>query len=432
MDGFTDINGQSPIGNLREDSGINSEEWVMMHMKINLSKQIMPKVLITFLLLLSIVLPLIPAHGVLGDSLDGDSFTLALIPDSQNEVQYDPSVWENEMQWIVNNKTEDNIQAVIGEGDVTNDPTSTQMTEGQEGYNYIMSAGIPCIVDIGNHDYDTLNDYCNGSRVTTTFNAYFGTTWYRGESCYKGSESNTINGPLQPNTENSYFEISVGNYKYLIFALEYFPTPAAVAWAQGIINANPGYEVIVSTHAYLRPNSTLSQQDSTDGPIDYGLANSDAGQELWDDLINVNPSIIAVVSAHFIDGGYYATLNAQDNAGNWVAQVFNNFQMLDSDGDGYLGLLTINPTKSQISFQDYSTSLGTYYSPPTIMKYNPLLSSDATLSNLAINAGTLTPSVVSRKQLYNQKSCLKLFGQTYARQKVWGQSWLQSGILQWP
>ena len=41
-------------------------------------------------------------------------------------------------------------------------------------------------------------------------------------------------------------------------------------------------------------------------------------------------------------------------------------------------------------------------------------------------------SVVSRKQLYNQKSCLKLFGQTYARQKVWGQSWLQSGILQWP
>jgi uncharacterized protein (UPF0333 family) len=41
-------------------------------------------------------------------------------------------------------------------------------------------------------------------------------------------------------------------------------------------------------------------------------------------------------------------------------------------------------------------------------------------------------SVVSRKQLYNQKSCLKLFGRTYARQKVWGQSWLQSGILQWP
>jgi len=43
-----------------------------------------------------------------------------------------------------------------------------------------------------------------------------------------------------------------------------------------------------------------------------------------------------------------------------------------------------------------------------------------------------TTSVVSRKQLYNQKSSLKLFGRTYARQKVWGQSWLQSGILQWP
>jgi len=52
-------------------------------------------------------------------------FTFILFPDTQNEAQYFPQVMASQTKWVANNRTNLNIQAVLGLGDIVNDGAST-------------------------------------------------------------------------------------------------------------------------------------------------------------------------------------------------------------------------------------------------------------------------------------------------------------------
>ena len=298
-----------------------------------------------FFLLLVIALSLILFTNP-GRSSDND-FTLVLFPDTQCMVENYPAVWETMPQWIVKYKTIYNIQAVIGLGDVVNRCLQNEFTTAINGWDIIKKNEIPYIPVIGNHDY---NNWPN--RVTTLWDTNFGTRYFTGRSwyggCYEGS------------TANYYVKLNIGTQRYLVLALETFPRPSVIPWAQSIIDANQNSQVILVTHGYLNNNGALTQQVDRHGPGRYRLPECYGGQLLWDNFVKRNPQIFLVVCGHQVCTPTSAYSSGINNAGGAVAQLFCNHQCDANGGSGYMMLLQFSPSLGKIDVSTYSAFLNSY------------------------------------------------------------------------
>jgi Calcineurin-like phosphoesterase len=283
--------------------------------------------------------------------LHADSdFTLVLFPDTQYMVRDYPTTWEAMAQWVVDHKISNNIQAVIGLGDVTQDDNSSDYTEALRGWNNIKNAGVPYVPIIGNHDYDNVN-----MRAASTWNTNFSTAYFSGKNWYGDSYNNY--------TENYYIKLDLGTQKYLILALELFPRTVLLTWAQAVISANTDRKVIITTHGYLNPDGTRTLHTDSDGPDDLGLTGDNDGQQVWDKLIKSNSNIIMVVCGHQTNPPWpqtsaYSPVNGVN--GNVVHQFFINHQSEVNGGNGYMALLNFRPSLGLVEVKTYSPTLNAY------------------------------------------------------------------------
>ena len=79
-------------------------------------------------------------------------FSIVVLPDTQNEAQFYPSVLDSQTSWIVNNQKALNIQMVLGVGDIVNDGAdSTQQANADAAMRLLDNAGVPYMLAIGNH-----------------------------------------------------------------------------------------------------------------------------------------------------------------------------------------------------------------------------------------------------------------------------------------
>ncbi len=307
-------------------------------------------------------------------------FTVIVLPDVQNETQFYPQVLDSETQWVVNNKTTLNIQAVFGLGDTVNDGAdNTQWATADAAFKLLDQAQIPYFVAIGNHDYDGANAGAK-TRTALGFNQWFGPARYSGYSWYKGNYNGISN-------ENFYGVLNIGGKNYLVLVLEFVPRDIAVTWAASIIAANPDKEVFVVTHSFLFSDGTRVDQ------CDTGDMNKDNyGDKLWAKLISQYPNFDTVTSGHITanTGSRRADLGIQ---GNLVNQMFSNFQELPNGGDGYLRILTFHPLTNTIDVKSYSPYLNKYMTDAadqfTINWHAPAITAaTGTISGLARDVNT--------------------------------------------
>src|SRR5258708_11036765 len=100
-------------------------------------------------------------------------FTFVLLPDTQNEAEFFPSVLDSQTQWIVDNQARLNIQAVLGLGDIVNDGADpVQQGNADAAIRLLDNAGIPYFLAIGNHDYDGGGNDGVVARAVTGFNQW--------------------------------------------------------------------------------------------------------------------------------------------------------------------------------------------------------------------------------------------------------------------
>ena len=109
---------------------------------------------------------------------------------------------------------------------------------------------IPYSVVPGNHDYDVVNDNTSADR----FIEFFGPSRYNGRSWYGGQS---------PDQTSFYQLFSAGGREFLHIGLEYSPRPAAIAWAQTVIDSNPELPVILATHDYLGTSGRGSSAEAS-------------------------------------------------------------------------------------------------------------------------------------------------------------------------
>jgi len=273
-------------------------------------------------------------------------FTIVVLPDTQNYSQSYPQIFDSQTQWVANNAAAQNIKLVIGEGDIVNVSTQpVQWANATHSIGILDQAKIPYALAIGNHDYDTLPPT---SRKATYFNQYFGPSRYAGTPYYGAS-----NFPSGSN-ENFYETFTWGGKSYLILVLEFVPRSSAVAWAKSVLSSNNDKEVIVVTHSYLYSDgTTVDQCDTSD------MVGDNDGAMLWSNLISQYPNISVVLNGH-ITNKFSARRSDLGVNGNFVHQIFANWQDWTNGGNGYLRIMKFSPANNTIQVQSYSPYTGLF------------------------------------------------------------------------
>jgi len=329
-----------------------------------------------FLLMKSLRLPFLLIAVLFAGFAQAQDFTIIALPDTQNEAEFNSNVLNSQTQWIVANRAALNIGAVLGEGDIVNDGSTTaQMQNADAAYRLLDQAGIPYFAAIGNHDYDNADP--KAGRSVSGFNQWFGPARYAGNSWYKGN----LNG----SNENFYGIVTMGGKQYLILVLEYMPRPAALAWGESILAANSAMEAIIVTHSYMFVDNTrVDRCDTKDMPP--GNAN---GDDMWA-VFRKHANVIMVVSGHLTNGQVSRRSDVGDN-GNLVHQIFTNYQTFPNGGDGWLRIITFHPSSNTISLETYSPFLNQFKTDSanqiTIPYHNPNPGGQGTLSGKVRSTG---------------------------------------------
>lgn len=281
-----------------------------------------------------------------------DSFTLAVLPDTQYYTRFYPSVFTAQTRWLASARAKKNIAYVLHEGDITDTNSTTEWSRAVSSMSYL-DGKLPYVIVGGNHDLpiDRLNQNFPVSKFRQM--PTFGSTYANGR------------------IDNSYHLFDAGGVKWLVIALEWGPRNEILAWANKIAERYPNRKVIVLTHAYLYSDSTL--QGSRQGHVKAWEpdAPGNNGVGIWNKFVKKQPNVQYVLNGHIWGGGGTGRLVSNGDNGNKVYQMLSDYQGLDSPsasgknvgkngGNGYLRLLTFYPSQRRVEVKTYSPYLKKY------------------------------------------------------------------------
>jgi hypothetical protein len=225
--------------------------------------------------------------------------------------------------WIVAQKSNLNIQAVLHVGDITHNNTVAQWEVASAALNQIKDAGIPFIPCRGNHD-DIVG-----------YNQYFGYGTFQ-EFASVGKYSDT-------DARNYYVELEVEGEPYLIFSVDFGPNDDVMEWVSSEIHDHPAHHVMLVTHSYMYPDGTHTSPDDPGNPKLYYGSSANTGEEMWTEYLQQHPNVEGVFSGHHFQDGHYAhrlDFNARNRA---VFQAFQNWQNVVYSGNGRVCVYQITP-----------------------------------------------------------------------------------------
>ena len=281
------------------------------------------------------------------------SFTIAVLPDTQNYSEFFPDTFIAQTQWIADNRNSRNIACVLLLGDITNRNTPKEW-EAAERAMRILDGKVPYVLATGNHDYSA-----NGTCIdrSTLLNEYFPVSSFANLPSFGGTYDR------EPNRlENTYHTFSILGRELLVISLEFAPRADVVRWANEVVTRHPQHEAILITHAYLYHDNQRynwkqvgTKQDWN--PHSYGVAaGSDDvmdGEQLWSQLVSKHENFIMTLNGHVLGDGL-GRLKSRAEGGNDVHQLLVNYQMHNRGGDGWMRLLEFRPDGTTVKVCDYS------------------------------------------------------------------------------
>ena len=267
------------------------------------------------------------------------AYSLAIIPDTQMTVKYGGSnAFAKIYDWLAANTEKENIQYVIGVGDITDGDTDKEWTNAVENHNKLNGI-VPYALAMGNHD------------TAEKFNQYFNNETY----------TSMLEGTYNGNIENAYTTFTVGTRQYLILILGIGPEDAILNWAGEVIEAHPDHNVIVSTHCYLDGDGTTLERG--DGVPATSLGGYNNGQDMWDKLFSKYANVSMVVCGH--KDTYQVKVRRTEGVnGNMVTQMITDFQTEDLIYHGRLGIITMlyfSEDGKDVHVVNYSANYDKYF-----------------------------------------------------------------------
>ena len=322
---------------------------------------------------------LLTALAAAGGAHAQDPWTLVGIGDTQILVQTAAGgqAFNDMTQWVVDNQQANNIVFVTQLGDIVSDglygrPNSAapslnnvaQWDRADAAMSILENASVPWGTTVGNHEYDWVDvipGVVPSSNWWSTQNPgvpvppsgfegwkqRFGPVTagrYDGVPEFGGANANDV---------DTYFIYNAGGRDYLHIPLQVDIPDSAIAWAQGIIDANPGMPTLISTHVFEG-----TQHGPPNNPYLPGAGRNSANQ-IWDELIKDNSQIFMVLNGHT---GQQVRQTRTNTSGKEVFTISQDYAGFDSGGAnaGYMRLYEFDEVNSAIHVKTYSPKLDNY------------------------------------------------------------------------
>ncbi len=275
-----------------------------------------------------------------GEAPKDYAYSMAIVGDTQTLTAKYPDTLAGLYDWIAENAESKNMKWVFGLGDITDGDTDEEWALGKANISKLDGV-VPYSVIRGNHD------------SAEKFKAAFPYSEY----------ADKIDGSMNGDMLNTYQKFTVGDTKYMVVNLDWGAPDAAVAWANEVIEANPNYNVILTTHAYLNSDGTTLDSGDEGAPTNYSSLNNN-GDELWNDLVKKHENIVLVLSGHISSETVVATKATGVN-GNTVTQMLIDPQTTDQNnvgsGLGLVAMLYFSEDGKNVDVEYYSTLKGGKY-----------------------------------------------------------------------
>ena len=259
-------------------------------------------------------------YGRVAGEGTGEDFTLVVIPDTQNMSTSYPAVFNSMTQWIVAQKTMQNIVFATHVGDIVNTASNTtQWGNADTAMDYLDTGSVAYSVGPGNHD------------LGGQYNTYFGPSRFTGNGHYQGSYAANQN-------ENNYSFLTASGMDFIIINLQYstITSGAQLDWADALLKANPNKRGIVEQHNILNTDNTWNNQ-----AVYTALAD--------------NPNLFLMLCGHMHSGSDGSAYRLETRSGMQSVHVLlTDYQDVTNGGNGYLRNLRFSPTDDKIYATIYS------------------------------------------------------------------------------
>jgi len=273
------------------------------------------------------------------------AFTLAIVPDTQQEVlDAKDDRLRNRFQWLVDNREVLNLRYMLQTGDFMNwdTPDHIQYERASAALEVLDRAGLPYALAIGNHDTAATKEGGSAApgntrdnqRNTSTFNRYFGV-----------SRQRRLEGVFEPGkVDNAYQTFAAGGLLWLVMNMELWPRAEVVEWAATVAERHPAHNIILITHSYLNGRGDIEQ---TNGG--YG---HNSPQFVFDKLVSRYPNFRLIFAGHTGQHGY----RTDTVAGGGVVHSF--LTTYHSNFDNPVRLLTIDTKAGTMQTRVFCPSSG--------------------------------------------------------------------------
>lgn len=285
-----------------------------------------------------------------------DSWTLAILPDTQIYSVRFPGMFFAQTGWLAKNAERLNIPIVLHLGDIVHNNTHAEWQHASDAMSLLQGA-VPYALAPGNHDYGPRG---SASTRDTLLNEYFDFETHAAMPTFGGAME-------EGSLDNAYHLFEAGGEEWIVIALEWGPRDETIRWANEVMAEHPDRKGILITHAYMNNNDLRYDHTDEVNPQRYNPHHYDTpggvndGEELWQKLVR-NHDFRLVFNGHVLgDGtGYLASRN---DAGNFCHQMLSNYQMRELGGEGYMRLLEFRPDGT-VRVKSYSPVYDDYMLEP--------------------------------------------------------------------
>ncbi len=311
----------------------------ILRMSLSILKKLQSNLLKTGCLLLFISFGLVgTAHS------QNQSFTLVLLPDTENYITQFPDTFYAQTRWIAKNAKAQNIKYVLHLGDLVKNNTEFEWDVARNAFQFL-EGKVPYALATGSRDM-TMDPQISRDSL---FSKYFPVAEFKAWPTFGG-----VYDKSPDDARNIYHLFEAAGRKWMILVLEYAPRDDAVRWANEVVSQHSDHSVIVLTHTYL--NSLGKHYTSSNSPY-QPLGGDNNGKQLWDKLVSQHANIVLVLSGEH--GPPAQRLTSTGTKGNQVQQLMMSYQSLPRGGQGWMRMMHFLEDGKTVEIQDYSPTQDT-------------------------------------------------------------------------
>ncbi len=254
-------------------------------------------------------------------------FSFVWMSDTQYYSLHYPYIYDKMTQWIVDNANQATLKYVVHTGDIVDHMSNEfEWIQADLAMKKLDLAKIPYGVLAGNHDI-------GHDRIQyQMFSHYFGVERFKSKKTF---------GAAYKDNEAHYDMLSIGGHKFIILQIGYGWNKDTISWAKEVLESHPNDTAILATHRYLQVDGKRSGD----------------GNELFESLVKPFPNVQLVLSGHF--HGTAQKFDRLDDDGDGinerlVVQLLSDYQGYQKGGNGFMRILTFNPSTSSVTIGTYS------------------------------------------------------------------------------